>query len=141
MSEEDEALPERRGEDGEEDEDASYPPILSESQAGGGGGGGGGGDGDGTQGSTSLQHGLSLRTIGQSNGTPEGGAPSSLPLERLYSPVGSQSAGTPRSCHAVDLRRKLLLRASQSDRDDMHLRRNGGGSAGSPAGSSQREEG
>ncbi|GIL91465.1 hypothetical protein Vretifemale_19055, partial [Volvox reticuliferus] len=131
------------GSDQEEEEDASYPPIRPDSQGG--------------SSSSSPQHGHinNTRGSGQSSSGAEGGggsggsggssigpaslpSPPPLPPERLYSPIGSQSAGASRNPHVVDLRRKLLLRASQSDREDLQLRRGGGGGSG---GGTQRDEG
>ncbi|EFJ50372.1 hypothetical protein VOLCADRAFT_116897 [Volvox carteri f. nagariensis] len=124
-------------EEEEEEEDASYPPIQADSQGGSGSSspqrahslinarGSGQSSGGGAEGAAAA--------VGGGSGSGGGGSGSAGPLpvaqpsDRVYSPVGSQSSGVAgRSVHAVDLRRKLLLRASQSDRDDMHLRRGGG---------------
>ncbi|GIL60580.1 hypothetical protein Vafri_15119, partial [Volvox africanus] len=120
----------------QEEEDASYPPIRPDSQGG--------------SGSSSPQHGhiANTRGSGQSSSGGSGGSGSSSvgtaavsppppppqQLERIYSSVGSQSAGGSRNPHVVDLRRKLLLRASQSDREDLQLRRGGGSGGGSGGG-------
>jgi hypothetical protein len=126
------------GSDHEEDEDASYPPIQADSPASGS---------SGPQQASSPGVGVGGRASGNINGGAEGaaaggggGGPPPPTLAQLYNPAGSQSARTnPHNPHVIDLRRKLLLRASQSDREDLQLRRGGGG--GSGGGAAPREEG
>ncbi|KAG2432750.1 hypothetical protein HYH02_012884 [Chlamydomonas schloesseri] len=105
--------------DEEPEEDASYPPIQAEAAP-----------------PVSVVGQPLNQTVsfGRSSGPYTGSTDVSSTQstgERSYSPVGSQSmgalGGTRGAGHAVDLRRKLLLRASQSDKEDANGRRSLGG--------------
>ncbi|KAG2496536.1 hypothetical protein HYH03_005360 [Edaphochlamys debaryana] len=94
---------EGEAEEDEEAEDASYPPIQAEAAALNNSVTAAAGPGPG-------------RLSGPNTGSSD---VSSAPTtgDRSYNSAGSQSAGVVRTAHAIDLRRKLLLRASHSERE------------------------
>ena len=129
FAEQEEAVEEDEDEEGEGDEgeeepeeDASYPPIQAEAAS-----------------SMSVagqpMKSLILGSSGPHTASTDGSSTPSA-AERSYSPVGSQSSGglggARAAGHAVDLRRKLLLRASHSEKDEANGRRSLGG-VGVPA--------
>ncbi|GFR48148.1 hypothetical protein Agub_g9980 [Astrephomene gubernaculifera] len=105
---EEESVAEEASEESGHEEDASYPPIQEPSP---------------TAAANAAKPVLSGAPSGRSAGGFEGASHPSLTSERSYSSVGSVSAGVARTMHAVDLRRKLLLRASHSDREEAHGKR------------------
>ncbi|PNH10372.1 Adenylate cyclase type 10, partial [Tetrabaena socialis] len=90
----------------EHEEDASYPPMQADAA-----------------GAQPMQYSRS----GPNPAGADASSPAVSASDRSYSPTGSQSAGAPRAGQAVDLRKKLLLRASHSEREDAQGRRSMGG--------------
>lgn len=118
-------------EEHEGEEDASYPPIQADAAAQDGGPGGGAGV-------AALGSG---RGSGPNTGSTDASGSTGTGSEgRGFSPVGSTSLGLGRSMHNVDLRKKLLMRSSNSE--DMRQRRSTGGQQGQQGGQAhQREDG
>ncbi|KAG2424626.1 hypothetical protein HXX76_014351 [Chlamydomonas incerta] len=120
FAEQEEAV-EEGGEEGEveeeAEEDASYPPIQAEAAPS----------------MSVVGQPMNAVGFGRTSGPHTGStdASSSAAGDRSYSPVGSQSTGALGGArgagHAVDLRRKLLLRASHSEKEDANGRRSLGG--------------